>query len=79
VIFSFDPADADTQLRRWIDVAGRAEGEGCTRTDFEAHVREEFSTHAWILEGMLERAGFEIVSRAFPRTTHGEFHCRSAS
>ena len=26
----------------------------------ETHLREEYSTHNWILEGLLERAGFEI-------------------
>lgn len=76
VVFSFGPDDADAQVQRWIDTAGRPEGEGFTRADFEAHVREEFSTYDWIMEGMLERAGFEIVSRAFPLPTHAEFHCR---
>ncbi|QCD60259.1 class I SAM-dependent methyltransferase [Streptomyces hawaiiensis] len=76
VIFSFPPADFEERLQRWIETAGRPEDQGFTRADFEAHVREEFSTYAWILEGMLERAGFEIVSHA-PRTpTHGEFVCR---
>ncbi|WP_199314774.1 class I SAM-dependent methyltransferase [Streptomyces cadmiisoli] len=76
VMFSFPPGDAAEHLQRWIDTAGRPEGRGFTRSDFEAHVREEFSTYDWILEGMLERAGFEIVSRAFHSSTHGEFRCR---
>lgn len=76
VIFSFEPADAEVQLQRWIDTAGRPDGQGFTRADFETHVREEFSTYAWILEGMLDRAGFDIVSHSFPTPTHGEFHCR---
>ena len=28
--------------------------------ELEAHVREEHSTFAWILEGMLQRAGFRV-------------------
>lgn len=28
------------------------------------HVKEEYSTWVWILEGMLERAGFQITQRA---------------
>lgn len=76
VIFSFEPASANRHLQGWIDTAGRPGGEGFTRADFEVHVREEFSTHDWIMEGMLERAGFDIVSSAFPRPTHAEFHCR---
>ena len=38
--------------------------------------RGEFPTFGWILEGMLDRAGFDLVSRAFPRPTHGEFVAR---
>ncbi|GAA2689603.1 class I SAM-dependent methyltransferase [Streptomyces aculeolatus] len=76
VIFSFPPADAAEHLQRWIDTAGRPEGRGFTRADFEAHVREEFSTYTWILEGMLERAGFDIVSRECRTPTHGEILCR---
>ncbi|MFI6875439.1 class I SAM-dependent methyltransferase [Streptomyces sp. NPDC050400] len=76
VIFSFEPADAAEHLQRWIDTAGRPEGQGFTGADFEAHVREEFSTYAWVLEGMLERAGFDIVSSASRTPTHGEFLCR---
>ncbi|MCC9711758.1 class I SAM-dependent methyltransferase [Streptomyces sp. MNU76] len=76
VMFSFDPAEAEDHLQRWIDSASRPQGEGFTRADFETHVREEFSTYTWVLEGMIERAGLEIVSHSFPRTTHGEFLCR---
>ena len=76
VIFTFEPSESAEHLQRWIDTAGRAEGQGFTRSDFEAHVREEFSTYAWILEGMLEQAGFDILSRASPSPTHGEFVCR---
>ncbi|MFI9781479.1 hypothetical protein ACIHCV_43965 [Streptomyces sp. NPDC051956] len=49
VIFSFEPATAETHLQRWIDrridTAGRPKGERFTSADFEAHIREEFSTH----------------------------------
>ncbi|MEV0384688.1 class I SAM-dependent methyltransferase [Nonomuraea sp. NPDC050643] len=73
VVFSFDPADTDARLQHWIDASG-TDG-GFTRSDYETHVREEFSTYAWVLEGMLERAGLTIVSRAFPRPTHAEYVC----
>lgn len=76
VIFSFPPTEAEEHLQRWIDTAGRPEGRGFTQADFEAHVREEFSTYTWVLEGMLERAYLEIVSHASRTPTHGEFICR---
>lgn len=76
VIFSFEPAEAAQRLEEWIAAAGRPAGQGFTREDFAAHVREEFSTYSWILEGMLDRADFEIVSRTFQTPTHGEYLCR---
>jgi RNA polymerase primary sigma factor len=35
------------------------------REELEAHLREEHSTFTWLLEPMLERAGFEIVGASF--------------
>lgn len=79
VVFSFDPADAIRQVQDWIDTVGRPDGHpdraGFTTADFEAHVREEFSTYAWVLEGMLDRAGLDIIDTAFPTDTYGEFRC----
>ncbi|MEU6540590.1 methyltransferase domain-containing protein [Streptomyces sp. NPDC047000] len=76
VVFGFPPADAAERLQQWIDSVASPENQGFTRTDFETHVREEFSTYSWILEGMLERAGFDIVSHTSLSPTHGEFLCR---
>ncbi|MEU9784748.1 methyltransferase domain-containing protein [Streptomyces phaeochromogenes] len=76
VMFSFDPTEAEDHLQRWIDSASRPQGEGFTRANFESHVRDEFSTYTWVLEGMIEQAGLAIVSHSFPRSTHGEFVCR---
>lgn len=75
VIFSFPPADAAERVQQWIDSVAHPETQGFTRTDFETHVREEFSTYSWILKGMLNRAGFDIVSHTSPSPTHGEFIC----
>ena len=33
------------------------------RDEVTAHVREEFSTFDWIMDGLLERAGFKILSK----------------
>jgi putative AdoMet-dependent methyltransferase len=76
VVFSFPPAEYAEHVQRMIDELGRPNGEGFTRADFEAHVREEFSTYTWIMEGLLERAGFAVEESTFPRPTHGEFVSR---
>ena len=76
VIFTFPPAEHAQHLQTMVDEFGHTDGQGFSREDFESHIREEFSTYAWILEGLLDRAGFDIVSSDFPRPTHGEFLCR---
>jgi hypothetical protein len=35
---------------------------GWTREELLTHVRDEYSTFTWLLEPMMERAGFEIVA-----------------
>ncbi len=59
VVFSFDVAQYEANIRRFIQAMGVHIGpEG--RTEAETHVREEYSTCDWIMEGLLERAGFSI-------------------
>ena len=60
VVFSFEPKDQRQAVEAWIGAVAREDGSGWSRRDFEAHVREEYSTYAWIIEGMLTRAGFRI-------------------
>ena len=43
--------------------------------DFETHVREEYSTFTWIIEGMLDRVGFEVESN-YLSPTIAEYICR---
>ena len=60
VVFSFEPQDQGRAVETWLDAVSREDGSGWTRGDFESHVRDEYSTYAWIIEGMLTRAGFRI-------------------
>jgi hypothetical protein len=61
VIFSFPPADYESGINAWIDRVARPASEGFTADEFAQHVRDEYSTMTWIIEGLLERAGFHIV------------------
>lgn len=74
VIFSFAPEQYSAALDAWIDDA--TSGSGWARSDFEVHVNEEYSTYAWILEGLVKRAGFEIVSADYPSPTYGAITAR---
>ncbi|MDP9023096.1 MAG: hypothetical protein M3N57_10495 [Actinomycetota bacterium] len=66
-IWSFAAHDTLTQLLAWIERMAQPPGEGFTRADFETHVREEFSTFSWIIEGMIQRAGLTVEAA---RTRH---------
>ncbi|MUL36362.1 class I SAM-dependent methyltransferase [Gloeocapsopsis dulcis] len=73
-IYSFPPTDYEASINQWIRQVA-TEGEGWTARDFEMHVREEHSTYGWIIEGMLTRAGFEIVEANYNAPTYAEYLC----
>jgi ubiquinone/menaquinone biosynthesis C-methylase UbiE len=60
IVYSFEPGEARNALEAWFARAAADPAEGWTRSELEEHVRDEHSTFSWLLEEMLERAGFEI-------------------
>lgn len=75
VVFSFPPTEYATQIESWIDRVCSATGQGWSRSDFEMHVRDEYSTYAWILEGLLQRAGFGLERIEYPTPTKAFYVC----
>jgi SAM-dependent methyltransferase len=63
-VFAFPPEEAAARIAAWIDEARTTEG-GWSPEQLENHVRTEFSTYAWMLEEMLERAGFAIEDLSY--------------
>jgi ubiquinone/menaquinone biosynthesis C-methylase UbiE len=61
LVYSFDPGDEETVFEPWLANARQRPDEGWTRPELETHIREEYSTFSWLLEPMLEKAGFEIL------------------
>ena len=62
LVFSFELAEAEERIAAWLDLAAAEQPEdGWTRAELERHVREEHSTFSWLLEPLLDRAGFEIA------------------
>ena len=76
VVFSFSERSYPEAIEAWIERVSSPSGAGFTRRDFETHVREENSTFAWILEGMLERAGFTIEESDRSDPAYGVYLCR---
>lgn len=75
VVFSFAPADYAAGAEGWISRMAQAEGTGFTRADFATHVRDEHSTFAWILEGLIERTGFRIVAADKEDPAYADYLC----
>lgn len=61
LVYSFAPDEAEEVLEAWFAAAPADPNDGWPRPELEAHVRDEHSTFSWLLEPMLERAGFAIV------------------
>jgi len=61
LVFAFEPSDAERYIGEWLDTGTERPEDGWTREELEEHLRHEYSTFAWLLEPMIERAGFEII------------------
>ena len=71
----FVQAEVETNIARWID---QLEEIGGTQLGDEiaTHVKEEFSTFDWIMDGLLERTGFRIVSKEMLEGVIGTYLCK---
>ena len=76
LVFSFEPSDAERVIGAWLDGAATRPEDGWTRPELEEHLRSEHSTFSWLLEPMLERAGFEIVRADLRNPIFADYLCR---
>ena len=65
VVYGFEPPEVEERLEGWCQAWESAPAGGWTRRDVEGHIRHEHSTFTWLLEPMLERAGFEIEDASY--------------
>jgi hypothetical protein len=71
-----DPGELQDVLEAWLESAPDDPARGWTSVELEAHVREEYSTFAWLLEQMLRQAGFEIREALYSGLrTHARYIC----
>jgi len=75
VVFHFRPVEYASRIEAWISGFEKAAGKQF-RAEVETHIRDEFSTFSWIIEGMLARAGFEIIKSGSPDGFISEYLCR---
>lgn len=75
VIYSFDIDEANDAIQAWIDDKASDSNNSFSRAEFEAHVRDEYSTFSWIIEGLIERAGFTITKAEHTAPTYANYLC----
>lgn len=74
VVFSFGPGGAAREFESFVSGLPEA-----VQTGAAQHVAREFSTLDWIMEGLLQRAGFEVLSVERAQASFQIFHCRKPS
>ncbi len=60
IIYSCEPQEVRPIMEEWLAHAASTPEEGWTREELETHLREEYSTFSWLLEPLLQGAGFTI-------------------
>ncbi|MBE1490384.1 class I SAM-dependent methyltransferase [Plantactinospora soyae] len=77
LVYTFDPAQAAGELESWLASAAGSTADGWTRPELATHVREEHSTFSWLLEPMLDKAGFRIseVTPSRHPATYASYVC----
>ncbi len=77
LVFSFPLSEAEAGIANWLDASAAERPEdGWTRPELETHLRDEYSTFTWLLEPMIEQAGFEIVAADYGSVgVHADYTC----
>ena len=76
LVYACEPEELGEVVAAWVEQGAARPEDGWSRTEREEHVREEFSTFTWLLEPMLERAGFEIERAEFRSRIYADYVCR---
>lgn len=73
-VFSFDPQESYQRIESWI--AENLERTSFTEEEIHLHFRDEYSTYGFLLEPMLERAGFEILDAEYEGGFYAMYTCQ---
>ena len=74
VVFNFEATDYKDKIDEWISVFEKKAGKEF-KMEVETHIRDEYSTFKWILDGMIEKAGFKIENCRSNDGFMTEYHC----
>jgi len=75
LVYDFGPGDAERVFAGWFAGAATDPADGYTAADYAEHIRTEYSTYRWLLEPMLDAAGFDIATVDYERSLYGAYTC----
>jgi ubiquinone/menaquinone biosynthesis C-methylase UbiE len=75
LVYDTTPDQLGEHLTGWFSGAVGDPELGYTAQDLAQHVRTEHSTFTWLLEPMIDQAGFEIVDRSVHRGVYAAYTC----
>lgn len=75
VVFQFPAPEYAARIDAWIGGFEKVAGSEFRR-EVETHIRAEYSTFGWVLQGMLERAGFAVEKSRSADGFVSEYACR---
>jgi ubiquinone/menaquinone biosynthesis C-methylase UbiE len=75
VVFSFPVRSFETSIDSWIESIIRG-GSSFDEAELCAHIRDEYSTYGWILEGLLRSSGFHLASAEYNGDTYATYVCK---
>lgn len=75
VVFSFGIDEATEVLENWIATVGEQTGDKVAQ-EVRTHIKDEYSTFDWVMEGLLERTGFSILSADYVSPVLAEYVCQ---
>lgn len=71
VVFSATPAEFPSVADAWT--AWMHTNTGYAADEIAGHIRDEHSTYAWIMEGLIRTAGFRLVEATYAERAYGDF------
>jgi putative AdoMet-dependent methyltransferase len=74
IVYSFDVSDYENAIGNYITRASEIMGDEFANR-IAAHVKNEYSTLDWIMEGMIVRAGFRVVRKDYKEGFRGTYFC----
>jgi SAM-dependent methyltransferase len=77
IVYAFEVSEVTTVIEPWLETAPTDPALGWTADQLAEHVRTEYSTFSWLLESLLDHAGFDVAERWFSESrVYASYTCR---